>query len=521
MAEEAKVRGNAAYAKRDYRAAIRHYSDAIALDPDNHVLYSNRSAAYAALEQWTSALSDARKTHSLKPEWPRSHLRVGIAVLGLGRFDYAVHAFKQGLALDPDDEALKSGYEKAKAEARKKTEPLKPHSYGDTFNAVDMWEKLTSDTTTGVFAQQNDFIEMMRDIQKDWFCINQHSKDPRLVHALGVLLNVNFRTVVPEFARAPEEQGPAESSNQEEEMEAPATEEEEVESEEDEDDVLDAVMEQYFPAIGLEDGDDKAIVPSGTKENAENLRDLNLDEMKKEDSASGSMAKESTGVETDLTLKSNVYKAALESLRKSLSESRYPELLDALHEASRQAKELEQMLVGYSNILDVDHAEEQLYLQILLYHYRERLTINSRDTEAYSNRAACYMKLREFSEAMKDAEKCIELEPKSSMGYRRKGDLLFHMEEYNLATETYLQGLHHDPSDLQLSDSLIKCVKRLKAADSMEESEESEDEAVPKPSPDPKKGAVSAPADVEQESPGSSEALKEADLGEAETRVDD
>ncbi|PKI49477.1 hypothetical protein CRG98_030094 [Punica granatum] len=49
-----------------------------------------------------------------------------------------------------------------------------------------------------------------------------------------------------------------------------------------------------------------------------------------------------------------------------------------------------------------------------------------------------------------------------------------------------------------------------------------QDEAVPKPSPDPKKGAVSAPADVEQvESPGSSEALKEADLGEAETRVDD
>ncbi|OWM82963.1 hypothetical protein CDL15_Pgr005363 [Punica granatum] len=76
--------------------------------------------------------------------------------------------------------------------------------------------------------------------------------------------------------------------------------------------------------------------------------------------------------------------------------------------------------------------------------------------QAYSSRAACYMKLGEFSEAMKDAEKCIELEPKSSMGYRRKGDLLFHMEEYNLATETYLQGLHYDPSDLQLSDSLIK-----------------------------------------------------------------
>ncbi|PKI71760.1 hypothetical protein CRG98_007893 [Punica granatum] len=95
--------------------------------------------------------------------------------------------------------------------------------------------------------------------------------------------------------------------------------------------------------------------------------------------------------------------------------------------------------------------------------------------QAYSSRAACYMKLGEFSEAMKDAEKCIELEPKSSMGYRRKGDLLFHMEEYNLATETYLQGLH-------VTDGLL--LSRFP-----------QDEAVPEPSPDPKKGTVSAPAD--------------------------
>ena len=46
MAEQAdalKQRGNAALAKGDMRAANDLYSQAIALTPDNHVLYSNRA----------------------------------------------------------------------------------------------------------------------------------------------------------------------------------------------------------------------------------------------------------------------------------------------------------------------------------------------------------------------------------------------------------------------------------------------------------------------------------------------
>jgi stress-induced-phosphoprotein 1 len=41
-AEDLKLQGNEAFTKKDFDAAISLYSQAIALDTENHVLYSNR-----------------------------------------------------------------------------------------------------------------------------------------------------------------------------------------------------------------------------------------------------------------------------------------------------------------------------------------------------------------------------------------------------------------------------------------------------------------------------------------------
>merc|ERR1711968_105577 len=70
----------------------------------------------------------------------------------------------------------------------------------------------------------------------------------------------------------------------------------------------------------------------------------------------------------------------------------------------------------------------------------------------YSNRAACYTKLTAMNEAKKDAEKCIELEPKWAKGYSRKATVQFFMKEYDKAMEAYKQGLEQDPESQELQD---------------------------------------------------------------------
>jgi stress-induced-phosphoprotein 1 len=61
-----KDQGNKAFAAKNYDKAIELFSQAIQLDPQNHVLFSNRSAAKAGKKQWDQALEDAEQVCSLQ-----------------------------------------------------------------------------------------------------------------------------------------------------------------------------------------------------------------------------------------------------------------------------------------------------------------------------------------------------------------------------------------------------------------------------------------------------------------------
>nr|XP_045617483.1 tetratricopeptide repeat protein 28-like [Procambarus clarkii] len=67
-----KVRlSNAACQSGDFETAVALYTEAIALDPHNHILYSNRSAAHIKLAKFAHALQDATKARELNPKWPK------------------------------------------------------------------------------------------------------------------------------------------------------------------------------------------------------------------------------------------------------------------------------------------------------------------------------------------------------------------------------------------------------------------------------------------------------------------
>lgn len=75
MAEEAKAKGNAAMSALKYDEAIAHYTEAINLDPNNYLYYSNRSAAYANIGKFQEALSDGEKTVELNPNWGKVDIK--------------------------------------------------------------------------------------------------------------------------------------------------------------------------------------------------------------------------------------------------------------------------------------------------------------------------------------------------------------------------------------------------------------------------------------------------------------
>ena len=128
QAEEFKKKGNDAFGAGNHDEAIQFYTQAISLDPDKHVFYSNRSAAYLAKgDAKSKALKDAEKCVKLKPDWVKGYSRLGAAQFALTRFQPAIETYQKGLKLDSTNvgfiEGIKNSNEaKVKYEAQKKKE---------------------------------------------------------------------------------------------------------------------------------------------------------------------------------------------------------------------------------------------------------------------------------------------------------------------------------------------------------------------------------------------------------------
>lgn len=111
---KAKERGNELFAAGNYDMAIKSYSMAIRLDRGNHVLHSNRSAAYAGAGRFEDALSDAETCVKLAPDFAKGYLRHAVALSGLGQHAESAKVCAKGLKKDPESEALSAQLKIAK-----------------------------------------------------------------------------------------------------------------------------------------------------------------------------------------------------------------------------------------------------------------------------------------------------------------------------------------------------------------------------------------------------------------------
>lgn len=113
--DEAKTRGNAAYSAGDHATAIKEFTSAIACEPDNHIYYSNRSAAYLSAGQATPALADANKCIELNDKWAKGYARLGAAHFFIRNYSKAVNAYTTGITLDKGNKQIQAGLTQAQA----------------------------------------------------------------------------------------------------------------------------------------------------------------------------------------------------------------------------------------------------------------------------------------------------------------------------------------------------------------------------------------------------------------------
>ena len=86
--------------------------------------------------------------------------------------------------------------------------------------------------------------------------------------------------------------------------------------------------------------------------------------------------------------------------------------------------------------------------------YDQAISIDNTNHLLFSNRCAALLKANEKSKALRDGEKCIELNPTWPKGYGRLAAAQFALGRYNAAVSTYENGLVHDKTNSALKDGM-------------------------------------------------------------------
>jgi tetratricopeptide (TPR) repeat protein len=101
-ADGQKNLGNAAFQNNEFEKAIMHYSNAIDMDKENPIYYSNRANVYIELEEFGRAIEDSDTAIKLNPSFTRAYFRKATALFEQphieGSLEASLATLEEGLA---------------------------------------------------------------------------------------------------------------------------------------------------------------------------------------------------------------------------------------------------------------------------------------------------------------------------------------------------------------------------------------------------------------------------------------
>ena len=101
--DEIKKAANACFSNGQFEKAIELYTNAIDIDPDNAILYSNRSFAHLKMESYGYSLADANKSIELNSSYIKAYYRRASANFAMGKFKIALKDFENVAKAKPSD----------------------------------------------------------------------------------------------------------------------------------------------------------------------------------------------------------------------------------------------------------------------------------------------------------------------------------------------------------------------------------------------------------------------------------
>jgi len=487
-----KAQGNAALSAGKTDEAISFYTQGIAVAPKNHVLYSNRSAAYLKKNDYDKALEDAERCIEVKPDWPKGYSRKGTALEFKKQYELAVLAYEEGLKFCPDNELLKKGVESAKRHLTGPAGSQPVGNVGNLFgNPAEMERKLKADPRTASFFNDPSYRVLLNSMANNPQALMQNMQDQRIMTTMSVLLGIDLSNIGgagQQPAEPPKEKVPKQEAPKPEPVKVPDTIQQSLDekalgnaaykkkdfetalSHYDKAFELDGKNITFLTnkaAVHFEMGDmDKCreVCHKAVEVGRENRVDYKL------------IAKALTRIGNSYYKEGN-YEDAKKFYDKSLLENRCKETLQKFKDCEKKLETQKKLAYINPEIAIEEKNKGNEFFKKGDYpqakkHYDESIKRNPDAAATYSNRAAVFMKLCEFSHALKDTETCIKLDPKFVKGYVRKGGCLEAMKKYTEAVDVYKKALEIDPNNNEAKQGYSRCMnqkhKNMNGADEKE-----------------------------------------------------